>query len=75
VSFPPSSSLQSPFLAADNVAFAIVFGIFIVALLTLIVIVVLWAIRRDRKGRIAWRERQQNRAAAAEREAPPAPPS
>jgi len=48
-----------PFLAEDEVAFAVVFGIFIVALVTMIVIVLVWAIRRDRSGRIAWRQRQQ----------------
>jgi hypothetical protein len=48
-----------PFLAEDEVAFAVVFGIFIVALVTMIVIVLVWAIRRDRTGRIAWRQRQQ----------------
>jgi hypothetical protein len=50
----------SPFLAEDEVAFAVVFGIFIVALVTMIVIVLVWAIRRDRSGRIAWRQRQQS---------------
>jgi hypothetical protein len=64
-----------PLLAADDVAFAVLFGIFIVALLTLIVIVLTWVIRRDRQGRADWRQRQLDRSAAAEGDAsPPASP-
>ena len=59
-----------PLLASDT-AFAIVFGIFVVAMLTMIVIVLRWAIRRDRTGRAAWRQRQQERSSASEGDAPP----
>jgi hypothetical protein len=60
-------------LLASNVPFAIIFGIFIVALITLIVITIMWAVRRDRPGRAAWRQRQAEQAAAAERDLPPGP--
>jgi hypothetical protein len=58
---------------ASNVPFAIIFGIFVVALVALIVIVLTWAIRRDRAGRVAWRERQQERGAGGEGDLPPTP--
>jgi len=61
-----SSGFQ-PLLATDA-AFAVVFGIFIVAMLTMIVIVLRWAIR---SGRAAWRQRQQGGSTAAEGETPP----
>ena len=59
-----------PLLASD-VAFAVIFGIFVVALLALVVIVLTWAIRRDRQGRADWRQRQLDRNSAAEGDAPP----
>jgi len=58
-------------LAGSDVTFGIIFGIFVVALLALIVIVLTWAIRRDCQGRAAWRQRQESRAAPAEGDAPP----
>ncbi len=60
-------------LLASNVAFAVLFGIFIVALAVLIVVVLMWAIRSDRKGRAAWRQRQLERSAPAEGDVPPPP--
>jgi len=39
-------------------AFAIVFGIFVVAFVVLSVVVMTWAIRRDRAGWREWRERR-----------------
>jgi uncharacterized membrane protein len=60
-------------LLASNVPFAIIFGIFIAALVTMIVITLMWAVRRDRPGRAAWRQRQAERADAAERDLPPGP--
>ena len=48
-------------LASSNVPFDILFGIFVLALLTLVVIVIAWAIRRDRAGRAAWVQRQQGK--------------
>ena len=60
-------------LLASNVPFAIIFGIFVVALIVLIVIVLMWAIRRDRVGRAEWRKRQQGEAATGEGDLPPAP--
>jgi ABC-type branched-subunit amino acid transport system permease subunit len=53
-----------PLVASSSVAFGIIFGIFVAALLVLIVIVVLWAVRRDRAGRALWRQRQQEGGAA-----------
>jgi hypothetical protein len=74
-SLPALLSLRPQPLLASDVAFAVVFGIFVVAMLTLIVVVVTWAIRRDRDGRAAWRQRQQDRSAATEGDVPPAPRS
>ncbi len=68
----PLALVLQPLVASD-VAFAVVFGVFLVALLTLIVIVVRWAIRRDRQGRAAWRERQAGGTAAADGDTPPPP--
>jgi hypothetical protein len=65
-----SSGLR-PLLAANDVAFAVLFGIFVVALLTLVVIVAIWVIRRDRQGRAAWLQRQQDRSSAADGDVPP----
>jgi hypothetical protein len=74
MSFFPALLLMRPRpLLASDVAFAVLFGIFIVALLALIVIVLTWSFRRDRQGRAAWRQRQQNRSSAAEGDVPPAP--
>ncbi len=47
--------------SAGNTAFFVIFGIFVVAMLTLVVIVILWAVRNDIAGRKAWRARQQER--------------
>jgi len=44
-----------------------------VALLVMIVIVLTWAFRRDKQGRAAWRQRQQDRTSAAEGDVPPGP--
>lgn len=46
-------------LVAANVGFAITFGLFVVALLTLFFLTARWAIRHDRAGYAAWRKRQQ----------------
>jgi hypothetical protein len=78
-SYPPHAHLHAGahslgVVLASNTPFAIIFGIFIVALLTLIVITIMWAVRRDRSGRASWRQRQAERAAAAERDLPPGPP-
>jgi hypothetical protein len=48
-------------LLAANVGFAVVFGIFVVAVVVLAVITITWALRRDRAGRAAWRRRPQAR--------------
>jgi hypothetical protein len=72
MAFIPALLLLRPQpLLASDAAFAVVFGIFVVALLTMIVIVLTWAFRRDRDGRAAWRQRQQNRNSAAEGDVPP----
>jgi uncharacterized membrane protein YadS len=58
-------------VASTSLAFAIIFGIFVVALLVLIVITLMWAYRRDKAGRVLWRQRQQERAAPGEGDVPP----
>jgi hypothetical protein len=67
----PHASLHLLPLLASNVTFAVLFGIFILALLTLSVIVLTWAFRRDRAGRAAWRQRVQNTEASTEGDVPP----
>jgi hypothetical protein len=47
--------------SAGNTAFFVIFGIFVVALLALVVITIMWAVRHDMAGRKAWRARQQAR--------------
>jgi hypothetical protein len=47
-------------LLASNAAFFIVFGIFVIALLVLVVVTSVWVIRRDKAGRAAWLERQSS---------------
>jgi hypothetical protein len=51
-----------PVLAA-NTAFFITFGIFVLALVILAFLTLRWAIRQDRAGFKAWRQRQQARSA------------
>jgi hypothetical protein len=53
-------------LAANDAAFAVLFSIFILAMLVMIVITLRWTIRRDRAGRAAWRARREG-------ESPPTP--
>jgi hypothetical protein len=53
-------------LVSTDVAFFITFGIFIVAMVALIVIVIMWAVRHDLAGRRAWRQRQEARAHGSE---------
>jgi cbb3-type cytochrome oxidase subunit 3 len=71
--FPALLFLHPRPLLASDVAFAVLFSIFIVALLVMIVIVLTWAFRRDKQGRAAWRQRQQDRTSAAEGDVPPGP--
>jgi hypothetical protein len=47
--------------SAGNTAFFVIFGLFVVAMLALVVIVILWAVRHDVAGRKAWRARQEAR--------------
>jgi hypothetical protein len=54
--------------SAGNTAFLVVFGIFMVAMLVLVIIVIRWAVRHDMAGRKAWRARQEGR------QLPPDPP-
>jgi hypothetical protein len=55
-----------PVLAANDAAFAVLFSIFVAAMLVMIVITIRWTIRRDKAGRAAWRARREG-------ESPPAP--
>jgi hypothetical protein len=61
--------LPAPLMAV-NAGFVVLFAIFVVALLVLIVVTLTWAIRRDRAGRAAWRQRQLDRTVDGE---PPPP--
>jgi hypothetical protein len=73
-----------PPASATNVAFYTIFGIFVAAMLVLVVIIIVWAVRHDLAGRAAWRQRQSEAAREAAgtpdprhrppRPAPPAPP-
>jgi hypothetical protein len=47
--------------SAGATAFFVIFGIFVVAMLVLVVIVIRWAVRHDMAGRKAWRARQEAR--------------
>jgi hypothetical protein len=47
--------------SAGTTAFFVIFGIFVVAMLALVVIVIRWAVRHDMAGRKAWRARQEAR--------------
>ena len=44
-------------LLASDVAFGVVFGLFVLALLVLAVVTIRWGVRRDRPGRLAWKQR------------------
>jgi hypothetical protein len=55
--------------SAGTTAFFVIFGIFVVAMLALVVIVIRWAVRHDMAGRKAWRARQESRL-----QSPPDPP-
>jgi hypothetical protein len=59
-----------PPASASNAAFYTVFGIFVAAMLVLVVIILVWAVRHDVAGRAAWRDRQR----AASRADPQGPP-
>jgi membrane protein implicated in regulation of membrane protease activity len=54
---------------ATDVAFGVVFGLFVLAVVVLAVLTIRWAVRRDRPGREAWKARSLARRAGA------APPS
>ncbi len=58
-----------PMAPATDAGFLVIFGIFVVAMVTLIVIVIVWAVRHDLAGREAWRRRQESSA-----QRPPPPP-
>jgi hypothetical protein len=47
--------------SAGNTAFYVIFGLFVVAMVALVVIVIMWAVRHDVRGRAAWRARQEER--------------
>jgi hypothetical protein len=59
-------------LASSTAGYAI-FGVFVVALVILFVLIIRWAIRQDRPGRAAWRDRQLE--ARRTRSDPPSPPA
>jgi hypothetical protein len=79
-----AAALLLPTLLASDVAFVVIFGFFVVAMIVLIVITLIWVFRRDRALRAAWRQRQvdagtqpygivPNSTAGTGDETPPAP--
>jgi hypothetical protein len=64
-----------PILAADVAAFFIIFGVFVVAMVVLAVLIVKWALAKDRPGREAWRQRHFQAQAQAEAQAGSAAPA
>ncbi len=52
---------------ASSVAFDAVFALFVAAMLVLVVVVLTWAIRKDRAGRAAWEARHRAAAEHPER--------
>ena len=67
----PALDLLAP---ANTTAFFVVFGAFVVAMIVLVVIIIVWAVRHDVAGRRAWRARQEA-AAQAGHELPPVRPN
>jgi hypothetical protein len=59
------SMAQIGFAPAADVAFGIVFGVFVLAFLVLAFVAIRWGVRRDRPGRQAWRQRHFDAAARA----------
>ena len=52
--------------SATNTAFYAIFGVFVIAMLVLVVVIMVWAIRHDVAGRRAWRARHEARQAGRE---------
>jgi hypothetical protein len=52
----PALALPAP---ATSTAFVVVFGVFVVAMLVLIVLIITWAVRHDIAGRRAWNKRRE----------------
>ena len=57
----PALVLLAP-AAASNVAFFVIFGVFVAAMLVLIGIIIVWAVRHDIAGRKAWMQRREQAA-------------
>jgi hypothetical protein len=70
---PTTTAHSAHLVASSSPAFGIIFGIFVAALLVLIVITLMWAVRRDKAGRALWRQRQQERLGPTEGDGPPTP--
>jgi hypothetical protein len=68
------AALVSPMLAT-NTAFAVVFGVFVVAFVVLIVLTIRWAVRHDMAGWKIWRKEQEEAARAAGTLPPDGPPA
>ena len=66
----PALDLLAP---ATSTAFFVVFGVFVVAMLVLIAIIIVWAVRHDVAGRRAWRRRQEAAWEARDDRDAPAP--
>lgn len=49
---------QIGFAPGSDVAFGMVFGLFVLAFLVLAFVAIRWGVRRDRPGRQAWRQRR-----------------
>ena len=53
--------MASALVPATNTAFVVVFGVFVVAMVVLIALIIVWAVRHDVAGRRAWRARHEDR--------------
>jgi cbb3-type cytochrome oxidase subunit 3 len=61
---------------ATNVAFDVVFAVFVVAMVILAVVVITWAVRRDRRGRRDWlAARGTDQVAGTSNQRQPRPPA
>jgi type IV secretory pathway TrbD component len=61
---------MAPVILAGSLAFAVVFGAFVVALLALAVWIAVWAVRRDAAGRRSWVEERESKTPEPQRDEP-----
>jgi hypothetical protein len=56
---PFPATFPAPVPPGAELAFYLVFGAFVVAMVVLAVVTITWAVRRDREGRAAWVRRHR----------------